>query len=157
MVNFFDKEIPFERAEIIIVPSSTKGKVSPGLDSIAQALCKRDKRLSYTPNSLFRTVTIDKFAKGGDRSLDVHLKSMEYKGATGSPALKFIVDDVTTSGNSLKAAITIIQQHMRGLVFIAVVLGKTADDSYLTPLSQSQPSPCKRAGSLPKRGRETYY
>jgi hypothetical protein len=128
--NLFANEIPFERGEIVIVPSSAKGNVNPGLDRIAQALCKRDKRLSYAPNSLFRAKSIDKLSKGGDRSLEVHLKSMDYKGVAGSPGTKFILDDVTTSGNSLNAAITIIQQYMDGLTFIPVVLGKTVDDSF---------------------------
>lgn len=130
LMQLFDNEIQFDRGEIVVVPSSTKGNVNPGLDRIAKALCRRDKRLSYVPNSLSRTKTIDKLAKGGDRSLDVHLKSMDYKPVAGSAATKFILDDVTTSGNSLNAAITIIQQYMKGLIFIPVVLGKTADDSF---------------------------
>jgi hypothetical protein len=130
LLHFFENEIQFARAEIVIVPSSKKGNINPGLDRIAEALCKRDKRLSYAPNSLFRTKTIDKLAKGGDRSLDVHLKSMDYKAFDPSPATKFVLDDVTTSGNSLNAAITVIQQYVDGVTFIPVVLGKTVDDSF---------------------------
>jgi hypothetical protein len=126
---FLRKDIAFDQAEIIIVPSSTKGNINPGLDKIVKTVCKQDKRLSYNRNSLFRTKSINKLSTGGDRSLDVLLNSMDYKGVNGSPATKFILDDVTTTGNSLNASITLINQYMPGLTFVPIVLGKTADDS----------------------------
>jgi hypothetical protein len=129
LATFF-KELAFKRAEIVVVPSSTKGDVGPGLDKIVTAICKQDQRLVYYRNSLHRTHSIDKLSRGGDRSIDVHLRSMDYKGVQGSPALKFILDDISTTGNSLNASITVIQQYMHGLTFIGVVLGKTANGSF---------------------------
>jgi hypothetical protein len=119
------KEI--QTAEFVIV-SSVKGQVSSGLEDAVKLVCKIDKRFSYTPHALRRTSTIDKLARGGDRSLSVHLRSLEYLGRQGSPSVKIVLDDVTTTGHSLEGAMTVMHQVMSGLTFIPVVLGKTTHD-----------------------------
>lgn len=53
---------------------------------------------------LVRTQKHEKLAHGGDRSKDSHIKSMEIRNASlikGKNVL--LLDDVTTSGNSLEA------------------------------------------------------
>lgn len=118
----------FDRAEIVVIPSRTKGEVSPGLDEVVREVCKADKRLTYARNALVRTKTIEKLATGGDRCIDVHLNSMAYRPVHGSPALKIIIDDVMTTGNSIGAAITLMQQHLRGVQYLPLVLGQTVHD-----------------------------
>jgi hypothetical protein len=117
-----------ERAEFLIVPSSTQGNTSVALDRIATAIAKGDKRFSYRPGALSRTKTIAKLATGGDRSVGVHLASMDYKHDAASPPVKIILDDVATSGNSLSGAIMVVQQYDQNATFIPVVFGKTTHD-----------------------------
>lgn len=117
------------QAEILVVPSSTKGQWSPGLELVAQTVAKKDKRFSFVARALIRTRNIDKLASGGDRSLAVHLDSLEYDWDLASPMPKFLIDDVTTSGNSFAGCMTVIQSHFRQPVQITpLVLGKTSHD-----------------------------
>lgn len=60
------------------VPSSTKGQWSPGLELVAQAVAKKHKRFIFVAKAIVRTRNIQKLASGGDRSLAVHLESLEY-------------------------------------------------------------------------------
>lgn len=124
--SYLQQKVNIPQAELVIIPSSKKGSASQSLDSIAKWICKQDGRFSYRPNSLTRTKTIEKLAKGGDRSLGVHLGSLDYK--PGGPSTKIILDDVTTSGNSLTGAITIIHQYENNARFVPVVFGKTTHD-----------------------------
>lgn len=128
LTNFLRENVQLDRAEILIVPSSTKGKTSIGLEKIVQQVCSKDKRFSYQAGALSRHTTIDKLAKGGDRSLNVHLASMNYQEKRGSPRVKILLDDVMTSGNSLSGAITVMSQVVQGLVVVPIVLGKTTHD-----------------------------
>lgn len=117
------------KVEIVVVPSSTEGQWSPGLEHIAQALAKRDKRFVFRAKALIRTHTIEKLANGGDRSLAVHLDSLAYDWDLASTLPKILLDDVATSGNSIAGCITVIQQHLRQVVHVTpVVLGKTSHD-----------------------------
>ncbi|MES2364134.1 MAG: phosphoribosyltransferase [Pseudomonadota bacterium] len=117
-----------ESVEFLIIPSSTKGKTSLGLEKIVLAVCRTDKRFTYVEGSLFRHRTIDKLAKGGDRSLHVHLDSMDYSEKPGSPRVKILLDDVMTSGNSLTGAITVIRQVDARHLIVPLVFGKTTHD-----------------------------
>lgn len=119
----------FAKAQIIIVPSSEKGKVSQGLERIARNLCSADNRFVYTPGALVRTKTIDKLARGGDRSLHIHLESLEYKRRDQEIRTKIVFDDVCTSSHSLSGAISVMQQVLLDQVEAhALVLGKTTRD-----------------------------
>jgi phosphoribosylpyrophosphate synthetase len=51
---------------------------------------------------LLRHATIDKLAKGGDRDVSIHLKSVGLAGKVRDETL-VVLDDVTTSGGSLVA------------------------------------------------------
>lgn len=125
------KSVPYPgQMEILVVPSSKKGQWSPGLELIAQAVARRDKRIHFVAKALIRTRDIDKLASGGDRSLSVHLDSIEYDWNLHSTLPKFLIDDVTTSGNSFAGCISVIQgQFIRQFVQITpLVLGKTSHD-----------------------------
>ncbi|UCU95221.1 hypothetical protein [Hydrogenophaga taeniospiralis] len=123
---FLKNDIKVDQAEFLIIPSSQKGATSSALQSIVEAICKKDARFTHRPSSLTRTSTIEKLAKGGDRSLNIHLESLDYK--PGGPSIKIILDDVTTSGNSLTGAMTIVTQYEQGAQFIPIVFGKTTHD-----------------------------
>jgi len=116
----------FDRAQVIVMPSSQQGKVSAGLERVARNLANADRRFVFTPGSLVRSKTIEKLARGGDRSLSVHLASLQYHSKDRDPVVKFVLDDVCTTSNSLGGAITVIRQSSWGPVDArALVLGKT--------------------------------
>jgi predicted amidophosphoribosyltransferase len=116
------------RAELIAVPSHTANGHSAGLRSVIDAVCKADNRLSHRPGALTRVRTIEKLAAGGNRSMAVHYQSMQYDDGRSSPLTKIIIDDVTTTGNSLEAAVTLVRVAAPRAVVSCLVLGKTTHD-----------------------------
>lgn len=126
--TFLTAQARIPPAEILIIPSSTAGKYSPGLELVTKYVCKNDARFSYRAHALRRVNSIDKLAKGGDRSLQVHLNSMEYVASNSAPRVKILLDDIKTTGHSLEAAMLLIQQVARVDEFIPVVFGVTSHD-----------------------------
>lgn len=113
---------------VAVVPSSTKGRWSEGLCSITAAICaEHPKRFVPVPQALVRTQTIDKLARGGNRSLEVHLGSIapspRYERYFARKAV-LLLDDVTTTGNSLLACSRLLQQHGADLIY-PLALGRT--------------------------------
>jgi predicted amidophosphoribosyltransferase len=88
---------------IVTVPSHDPAKPSVGLKMLAAALAKGGNRIDGF-ECLVRTEKIDKLALGGDRSKEVHLKSIV---AAKTNLIKgrnvLLLDDVTKTGNSLAA------------------------------------------------------
>jgi len=89
---------------IAVVPSSdaTKGPTS-GCHALADRLCQK-LGITNAGACLVRHTSIAKKAKGGDRSISVDLNSVRVENADlikGKRVL--LIDDVTTSGNSLLA------------------------------------------------------
>lgn len=96
------EEIVLPGVTIATVPSHDPDKVTSGLRTMAQRLA-RAGRIDAT-GCLVRTTKIDKLATGGDRSVEVHLASIQIRDPRlirGKDVL--LLDDVTTSGNSLEA------------------------------------------------------
>ncbi len=88
---------------IVTVPSHDPAKPSRGLMKLAAELAQTGKRIDGS-SSLVRTKKIEKLARGGDRSKEVHLKSVQVAHADlikGRDVL--LLDDVTKTGNSLFA------------------------------------------------------
>lgn len=88
---------------IATVPSHDPQKVGGGLKTLAATLAKSGGRVDAS-DCLVRDKKIDKLAHGGDRSKDVHLKSI----SVAKPDLikgkdVLLLDDVTKTGNSLTA------------------------------------------------------
>jgi len=79
---------------IAVMPSHTSGNYGC-LSEIAQNLC-----LPYLKNALIRVKTIEKLQNGGDRRGSVHLKTIEPFKVSNKKII--LIDDITTSGNSLK-------------------------------------------------------
>jgi predicted amidophosphoribosyltransferase len=89
---------------IAVVPSHDPEKRDSGLKSLAAELAKVGRRRTDASECLVRTKKIDKLAHGGDRSIEVHLNSVEIAKPElikGRDAL--LIDDVMKTGNSLRA------------------------------------------------------
>jgi hypothetical protein len=92
---------------IAIVPSHDPEKTTGGLRVLAQRVAAAG-RVDAT-GCLVRTTKIEKLAHGGDRSVQVHLSSIVVQNPEliqGKDVL--VLDDVSTSGNSLIACETLL-------------------------------------------------
>lgn len=112
-------------AEFLIVPSCTAGKVSTGLERVVEGVCGNDKRFSYRRGSLRRISSIHKLARGGDRSLVIQNASIAYESSPRAPLSKWLLDDVTTTGNSLIACAAHVAGVEPRATLRVLVLGKT--------------------------------
>lgn len=113
---------------VVVVPSSTRGRWSDGLCSITAEICsKQPKRFVSVSQALERTRTIEKLARGGDRSIDVHISSIgvvpRFAGYFARKAV-LLLDDVTTTGNSLRACSLLLQQQGADSIY-PIALGRT--------------------------------
>lgn len=121
--DFITKDEPIY---IAIVPSHTENNISKGLISIVRHI-KQVYNIASSKNPLVRTYTIEKLASGGGRSIDIHLDSIAViDGAIPSDAKVLLLDDVTTTGNSLNACKKLLYDHGAGLV-IVIALAQTID------------------------------
>lgn len=118
--NFGD----YDSIQIAIVPSSQKGTVSKGLKDIVDKL-NLSTKLIVNPGFLVRSKSVSKSHKGGVRSTEKHLSSIIVE-VTPAPDIPVIVlDDVTTSGSTLRACREILQNKgVKHIIMLA--LGKTA-------------------------------
>ena len=128
LVPMFKQAQNLPASELLIVPSSTAGKVPPGIEKIVEAICAADKRFTYRKGAFQRIKTISKLARGGDRSMSIQLASLRYDDHKRAPLNKWIFDDVSTTGHSLAACAQLIHAETPRAVVRAMVLGKTVDD-----------------------------
>ena len=106
--NLLDCEICPD-VTICVVPSSNADKKELGIGKLGEMLAAngRNNKVYF----LRRDYSIDKLATGGDRKKEVHMKSIsavEDLDITGDIVL--LMDDVTTTGNSLYACKEILMQ-----------------------------------------------
>lgn len=135
-VNFFDKLLSSHLAlspvppavEIILVPSSSVGKFSPGLSELAKKLCEKYSGFYYRENSLERIRGISKLADGGARDLAAHHGTFRYRPKQTDIQYKLLLDDVATSGNSVAACMDYLFSCNRGYTVLPIVLGKTVHE-----------------------------
>lgn len=118
-----------QKADISVLPSREKGKWSPGLVKIAKYVAKNDSRITFADGLIVRTKTIEKLATGGDRSISVHLGSLTVTPTPRRKNIVIVLDDVTTSGNSLYACEALIKSNIVPTLppptVILIALGKT--------------------------------
>lgn len=108
--------------QIAIIPSSTAGKRSKGLESIL--LHVKDANLMYNPNFLVRTETIQAAHEGGVRSIERHLGTIAVT-VTPDPDIPLIIfDDVATTGVSFDACKQILKEVGVKQVYM-VAIGRT--------------------------------
>ena len=104
-IDYFYKLIDSEICDgvtICVVPSSNADKVESGIGMLGEKLAANNRinKVYF----LQRTRSIDKLALGGRRDKEVHMKTIdtvEDMDITGDIVL--LMDDVTTTGNSLDA------------------------------------------------------
>ncbi len=112
-VDYFYKLLDYEICDnvaICVVPSSNAEKIETGMTKLGErlALNNRINKVYY----LKRACTIDKLATGGKRSKSVHLNSITtLENMDVSDNIILLMDDVTTSGNSLYACKEILMDH----------------------------------------------
>lgn len=121
--NLLNQEL-CKNITICVVPSHN-GESNSGIIKLGKLLAQ-DGRIDKV-HYLKRIKKIDKLSNGGARGKDIHLDSIEVEkntNITGDVVL--LMDDVTTSNNSLKACKEILLAH--GAERVAMfALGKTVE------------------------------
>lgn len=109
---------------IVVVPPHHKGKDNSGIKILAQEIAHNNKLIDAT-SCLSRTQSIDRLSAGGDRSLETHLQSINVINREVVKGKKMLIlDDVSTTGNSLKACQNLLESAGANSVK-CLVLGKT--------------------------------
>ena len=95
----------------VVPPSKASNSPDSGIHSIARNLCKNGLRLDGT-NVLLRRLSVSKKSFGGSRDLRIDLNSI----VVSDPGLLkgrrvLLLDDVTTTGDSLKACKQLLELH----------------------------------------------
>jgi len=82
---------------------------------------------SRTAKLLKRTKEVEKLSTGGDRAIAVHTNSITTDASVrlGSDAIVILVDDILTSGNSIKACKSILSKRNDVKSVISIVIAKT--------------------------------
>lgn len=116
---------------IAIVPShkQSNDNRSSGISSLAKKLIKDSPKRTDLVSSLNRHTTIEKLSGGGNREIETHLHSIEVinKDLIKSQSI-LLLDDVTTSGNSLIACKQLLEKAGADEV-ICLALTKTVGGS----------------------------
>ena len=109
--------------QVAIVPSSKQEKVSPGLESLLGTVNKAN--IIYNRDFLVRSYDVPAAHEGGDRSVEKHTKSIEVRCQPNPDVPLILLDDVTTTGNSLEACRAILAKAGITNVYM-VAIGHTA-------------------------------
>jgi predicted amidophosphoribosyltransferase len=111
----------------VMIPSSTAHNISEGLASIVLNAC-HPRSIPHNCSCLTRVKSVSKKATGGSRSVEQHFHSIIIEGNAferGSRIL--LIDDVTTTGNSMRACKQLLQDAGAGDV-IMLALTQTAPE-----------------------------
>ena len=107
--NLLNEEI-CDGVTICVVPSSDSTKTESGIGMLGEMLAVNGRvdKVYY----LKRTKSIDKLALGGNRDKDVHMKTISVvQDIDISGDMVLLMDDVTTTGNSLYACKEILLEQ----------------------------------------------
>lgn len=117
----YSDRTPINYITLAVMPSHAAYKWGAPLELVCHSLCKGLGMVDGT-RLLVRLTTHDKLTSGGDRSIESHLETMKtdpqyrVKGKT-----IIVLDDVTTSGNSLKAAESLLYQSGAKKVYLIAI------------------------------------
>lgn len=122
----FDNDELIKNKDIYVtcVPSSSRGNVGNGLKKLIGLICK-EYSWKNACGWLHRDYDIAKLATGGDRSKNIHKESISLLNQNilkGKSVL--LVDDITTTGNSLNGCKEILYENGVDSVYI-IALGQT--------------------------------
>ncbi len=125
MINEMDEE-PFFVATI---PSSTTGKSHKSFPEYFKKLAQSFPIRNSTSNLLYRTESKQPAHLGGSRSKAIQTATLSTRYTNkikGQPVILF--DDITTTGNSLKAGVDLLLND-KAIVKLAIVMGQTKRES----------------------------
>ncbi len=112
-----------------MMPSHSAGKWGKALLQMAKKLCLELNMLDYS-YALERVTEHEKLSAGGDRSIDSHIATMKLNPTFDVKGKKVVIlDDVTTTGNSLIASAQILWSAGAEKV-AAIAIGKTTEGTY---------------------------
>lgn len=120
-----EKQLP-AGAVITVVPSHDPQSTDSGLRDLAKKLAGRNRTNGTA--CLVRTRKIDKLAGGANRSLQIHLNTISVQHAElikGKDVI--LIDDVTTTGNSLQACRQLLLNAGAKSVRM-IAIGRTVDE-----------------------------
>lgn len=112
---------------VAVVPSSQRDSWGAGLCQIANAL-HTEHEVSLYIQALRRHQNIEKLSGGGDRAIERHFGTIALN-STQLPENMILLDDVTSTGNSLRACERILQDAGVQNIYL-IAIGET---SYGTP------------------------
>lgn len=123
---------------ITIIPSCEKNRLSDSMIKLTKRIEREFNNIAYH-ECLRRTRTIEKLAYGGNRDINTHLSSIEV--IENKDKIKgqkiILLDDVTTSGNSMIACKRLLEEA--GAEVICISLSKTVErKSYEEALLESE-------------------
>jgi hypothetical protein len=111
---------------VAIVPSRQRDRWGDGLKTIANNLHTQHGVGLYS-EALRRHQSIEKLSEGGDRSVERHLGTIALN-ASNLPLKMILLDDVTSTGNSLKACQQILENAGVTTVY-PIAIGETTYES----------------------------
>ena len=89
---------------VCCVPSSKPKREAGVIGKIVEQLCKYNESINYEKNLLSRNKEIEKRSNmGSDRSIDIHLNTIDITNQSIKHDKILLIDDITTTGNSLLA------------------------------------------------------
>jgi predicted amidophosphoribosyltransferase len=121
----FNEAVKNKVDAIVVVPSHNPYKTNSGIKSLAKKIAQEYNWIDGT-DCLQRIMFIQKLADGGNRNIDVHLKSIKLVNHTKiKDKCVLLIDDISSTGNSLEACkrILIENEILNGFTF---AIGKTA-------------------------------
>ena len=109
---------------VCIVPGHVANSVSPALVDLSRTMAARLQAIAY-PTLVQRIHTIEKLAYGANRAEHVHYQSMQVSdpGAVQGQTV-LLIDDVRTTGNSMKVASMLLEQAGARVVH-RIAIGQT--------------------------------
>lgn len=112
---------------VVTIPSHDPLKKETGIKTFARFFAQQNNLVNGT-ECLKRSQKIDKLSHGGNRNVDVHLSSMFVEQINIIEGKKvLLLDDVTTTGNSLLASRQLLFQA--GAMSVCMcALAKTSND-----------------------------
>ncbi len=114
---------------IAIIPSHEVGKYSESLLRLINIL-RDELRIDDKHTALSRIYTIDKLSRGGNRSIDNHIKSISVNREIVKGKCILLLDDVITTGHSMIAGEYLLNRTNANNVICASVAHTVYEHTY---------------------------